>query len=82
MKAGIPILTTNQPENKRVIDECKCGLLLEEIGPETVAEKIKQIFEDRSAMKRMGRSGRKKFLSKYNWETERKKLDDLLAEII
>lgn len=81
MKAGIPILTTDQPENRRVINESKCGILLDGIEPETVAENIKELLEDQERSKIMGQRGYAKFLEMYNWEIEKKKLAALFENV-
>lgn len=70
MAAGIPILTTDLPENRRIIEECECGWLVRDRDPETLAQTVARILEDPAEMKRRGTNGRRWFEQRYNWERE------------
>lgn len=82
MKAGLPILTTNQPENESVIAACGCGILTDSIEPRRVAEKIRLILEDEPALEKMRAKSVETFRERYNWEIEKKKLERLFSELI
>ena len=74
MAAGIPILTTDLPENRRIIDQCECGWLVADAKPTVVAEQVSRILEDPQEMRRRGANGRRWFEARYNWENESKRL--------
>jgi len=80
MKAGLPILTTNQPENRYIINSCNCGVLIDSIMPKEVAKNIIKIFDNPSEYQKMSENSKKSFLEKYNWGKEKQKLENLFAE--
>jgi glycosyltransferase involved in cell wall biosynthesis len=70
MAAGIPILATDLPENRRIIERCDCGWLVTSWTPPVLAEHIARIFTQPDEMKRRGANGRHWFETRYNWEIE------------
>jgi glycosyltransferase involved in cell wall biosynthesis len=74
MAAGIPILATDLPENRRIIERCDCGWLITDWRPETLARHITRILTDPEEMGRRGKNGRHWFESRYNWSVERPRL--------
>jgi glycosyltransferase involved in cell wall biosynthesis len=84
MAAGVPILTTDLPENRRIIDQCDCGWLVGSWEPPVLAEHITRILDDPQEMRRRGANGRRWFEERYNWEYESRRLlahlDGLLPE--
>jgi glycosyltransferase involved in cell wall biosynthesis len=70
MGAAKPIMTTDLPENRRVIEECECGWLLADRDPRRLAEAVGRIFADPGEMDRRGRNGRRCVEERYNWEAE------------
>jgi glycosyltransferase involved in cell wall biosynthesis len=70
MAAGIPILTTDLPENRRIIDECDCGWLISDWAPPVLAAHVGRILAQPEEMRRRGQNGRRWFEERYNWEVE------------
>lgn len=81
MKAGLPFLSTNQPEIKKIVDFCNCGVLIDYKSPQQVANKLKEIFNNPKEYKAMANNGLKGFLDRYNWEIEKKKLEKIFYEM-
>ncbi len=81
MKAGLPVLTTDQPENKKVVDSSGCGLLIKTTAPEKVAGKIREILENTEQYREMSENSLRGFLKNYNWDKEKQKLEKILIEI-
>ncbi len=71
MGAGIPILTTDLPENRRILDQCDCGWLISDWAPPTLARHIARVLAEPDEMKRRGENGRRWFEQRYNWDIER-----------
>ncbi len=78
MAAGIPMLVSDLPENRRVVDECDSGFLLPDTSPEAIAASIMAVFQDPDEMRRRGENGRRAHLQRYNWEVEKVRLLALL----
>lgn len=74
MAAGIPILATDLPENRRILDRCECGWLVPSKEPLALAEHVSKILEDRAEMRRRGANGRAWFEQRYNWDSESERL--------
>lgn len=81
MKAGLPVLTTDHPENKKIIDSYNCGLLINTTSPKIVAKKIQEILADPVQYRKMSDNSLKAFEEKYNWEKEKQKLEKIFGEI-
>lgn len=70
MGAGIPILATDLPENRRIIDSCDCGWLISQWSPPQLASHIVAILDQPDEMRRRGENGRRWFEQRYNWGIE------------
>jgi glycosyltransferase involved in cell wall biosynthesis len=70
MAAGIPILTTDLPENRRIVDHCECGWLISDWTPLALAREITRILDEPEEMRRRGANGRRWFEERYNWDVE------------
>ena len=82
MAAGVPILTTDLPENRRIVEQCDCGWLIPEREPAAIAGHVRRILEDPDEMKRRGRNGRHWFEERYNWEIESQQVVDVVERLL
>lgn len=73
MHAGLPQLTMNYPENKKINDQFEIGLLIDDLKPETIAKALNQLLTDKALYARL-RENCLKAREVYNWNTEEKKL--------
>ena len=73
MHAGIPQLTMNYPENKKINDLFEIGLLIDDLQPESIAAALNQLLTDKALYTRL-RENCLKAREIYNWNTEEKKL--------
>jgi len=84
MAAGLPVIASNFPLWKEIIEGDNCGLTVNPLDPSEIARAIEYLLEHPDEARRMGENGRKAVIEKYNWETESKLLlrvyDDLLKE--
>jgi glycosyltransferase involved in cell wall biosynthesis len=74
MGAEIPVLTTDLPENRRILDQCDCGWLISEWSPPVLAQHIARILDQPEEMRRRGLNGRRWFEERYNWDVESRQL--------
>ncbi len=74
MQLGIPIVGPSLGEVGRVVQEERCGVLVDTTDPQAVAEAILYLLEHPDEAYKMGERGRKAIQERYNWELERQKL--------
>lgn len=76
MSAALPVIASNFPLWREIIDGAGCGLCVNPDSPEQIAAAIRTLIDSPSEVERMGRAGRQAILSKYNWPSEAQKLVD------
>lgn len=74
MLAGLPVIASNFPLWKEIIEDCNCGLTVDPKNPSEIATAIDFILSNNYKAEQMGKNGRKAVLEKYNWDAEAKKL--------
>lgn len=82
MSAGLPIVTSNFPLWKKIIDDAACGICVNPLEPKEIADAIKYIMTHPKEAEQMGQNGKKVVLEKYNWGVEEKKLFEVYEELI
>ncbi|BAY83950.1 group 1 glycosyl transferase [Calothrix parasitica NIES-267] len=82
MCAGIPVIASNIPLWKEIIEGNQCGICVDPMNYEAIAKAIQWIVDNPDEAKRMGENGRKAVEEKYNWENEAKKLRALYKELL
>lgn len=81
MSAGLPVIASNFPLWREIIEGNDCGLCVNPLDPSTIAAAIDQLATDPERARRMGANGRRAVLERYNWGTEERKLLDFYAMI-
>jgi glycosyltransferase involved in cell wall biosynthesis len=74
MSAGIPVIASNFPLWKGIIEEAGCGLLVDPLDPLEISQAMTWIVDNPVSAHKMGTAGRKAVENTYNWENEEKKL--------
>lgn len=74
MAAGVPVLASNFPLWKEIIEGNGCGLCVDPLNPVAIAEAIDYLVTHPQEAEQMGRKGQKAVANKYNWAVEEKKL--------
>jgi len=74
MSVGIPVIASNFPLWRKIIDDAGCGLLVDPLDPQAIADSIVYILEHPEEAEKMGKRGRKAVEDMYNWSNEEKKL--------
>jgi glycosyltransferase involved in cell wall biosynthesis len=82
MSAGIPVIASNFPLWKEIIEGAECGICVDPLDPEEIAGAIRWIIEHPAEAEQMGKNGRKAVEERYNWCMEEKKLLRFYEEII
>lgn len=81
MLAGIPVVASNFPLWKRIIETENCGITVDPHNSKEIADAVTYLLENDRLAQEMGERGRQAVLEKYNWEAEGKKLIAIYAEL-
>lgn len=82
MAAGLPVVVSNFPLWKKVVEENSCGIAVDPRNPEKIAKAIEYFMNNPDKKKEMGENGRRAILGKYNWEKEKEKLLQLYRSLL
>ncbi|MBV9268851.1 MAG: glycosyltransferase family 4 protein [Acidobacteriaceae bacterium] len=81
MLAGLPVVASDIPLWRRIIEEAECGLLVDPMNPKAIADAITYLLENPSQSAAMGHRGREAVKRSYNWNGERQRLLSLYADL-
>jgi len=82
MLAGIPVIASDFPYWKRIVDEVQCGVNVNPKDPVAIAEKTKYLMLNPDLAQKMGDNGRRAVMEKYNWSIEEEKLLKVYKELL
>jgi glycosyltransferase involved in cell wall biosynthesis len=82
MSAGLPLITSNFPLWKEIVEGNSCGIFVNPLDPKAIADAINYIIDNTKEAEQMGMNGKKAVVEKYNWEQEEKKLFKLYEDIL
>ena len=82
MSAGLPVVASNFPLWRSIIQEARCGILVDPTNPTAIAEAIRWLLERPAEAESMGLRGREAVRRIYNWENEEQKLVELYAQLM
>lgn len=74
MAAGIPVIASNFPLWREIVEDSACGLCVDPKDPTAIAEAIDYLVDHPDEAARMGERGRRAVQEQYNWPGEEKKL--------
>lgn len=77
MAAGLPVIASNFPFWKKIVEDTKCGICVNPQDAQEVRAACEKLLSDPKAAQEMGKNGRQAVLACYSWESEEKKLMDL-----
>jgi len=81
MMAGVPIISSDFPELKRVLGEAESGVTVNPDSPEEIAQAVERLAASPDIRIKMKQNGRKAALSRYNWEPQSKILRNLYRKL-
>lgn len=82
MGAGIPVVASNIPLWKEIVEGNDCGVVVDPLDPAEIAKAVSFFVSNPDEAERMGRMGRDAVLKKYNWEVEKAKLLKFYEEVV
>ena len=81
MAGGIPIIASNFPLWKTIIEDNNAGICVDPLNAEEISDAINYLVSNPKKAKEMGENGKKMVIEKYNWDNEKKKLIDLYKSL-
>lgn len=81
MACGTAVIASCLPEIKRVVDETKCGVLVDPTDRKDITEKLIWLLENPCEAEKMGIDGRYAVENQYNWEFMEKRLFKLYEDL-
>ena len=82
MSAGLPVIASDFPLWRQIVQGAGCGLLVDPLSPESIAEAVDYIIENPDEAQAMGQRGRKSVEQQYNWDREAAKLIQLYHRLL
>lgn len=81
MAVGLPVIASNFPLWKEIVEGNECGICVDPLNPEAIAQAIEYLITHPKEAQRMGQNGRRTVEEKYNWNKESEKLLKLYKEL-
>lgn len=82
MAAGIPVIASDIPLWRQIVETAGCGLLVDPLRPEQIAAAMRWMLSHPAEAEDMGRRGRLAILQQYNWERESVHLVGLYTSLL
>ena len=77
--AGLPILVSDLPEMRKLVEKYNCGVICESITPKGIAKGIKKLLDQ--DLEKLGKNARK-MAEDHSWEMQEKKLLRLYEKVL
>lgn len=81
MCAGIPVIASDFPVCREIVAHSRCGLLVNPLDPEEIADAIEFLLANPEEAEEMGRRGFQAIRDRYNWTNEEKTLLRFYADL-
>lgn len=82
LSAGVPVITSNFPRWREMVEGIGCGLTVDPQDPQAIADAIEYLITHPKEAAEMGQRGRQAVLDKYNWTIEQAKVVQLYDELL
>lgn len=80
--AGIPVITSDFPRWREMVEGIGCGLVVNPTDPQAIADALIYLLTHPAEATGMGARGRQAVLEMYSWEQEQQKLLQLYDDIL
>ncbi len=74
MAAGLPVVASNFPLWRQIIEKSGCGICVDPYDPMDIAHALEFLASNPEAASQMGQRGRRAIAEQYSWEGEKKKM--------
>ena len=80
MAAGVPVVASDLPSTRELLEPDRTALLVEPGNPRALAHGIRRVLEDRSLADRLGRAASERVVE-YSWQNRARKLVEFLGSL-
>jgi glycosyltransferase involved in cell wall biosynthesis len=81
MAAGLPVISSDFPLWKEIIEGNNCGICVNPDKPEDISKAINYLLINQEVAEAMGKNGIKSVDEKFNWNSEKEKLLTLYSSV-
>lgn len=81
MAAGIPVIASNFPRWRAIVEASDCGLCVDPQDPAAIAAAIDRLAQDPPLARRLGANGRRAIEQTFSWNNEAHKLLRFYADL-
>lgn len=82
MAAGLPVIASDFPLWRNVVDTCKCGLLVDPESVSDVEKAVSFLLANPAEAEAMGKRGRQAVIDHFNWDSEAEHLKNLYKKVL
>ncbi|QDU99038.1 glycosyltransferase family 4 protein [Lignipirellula cremea] len=82
MSAALPVVASDFPLWRAIVEEAGCGLLVDPEDPQQIAEAIRWLIENPEEAEAMGLRGRRAIEDRYRWDREFETLQNFYAKLL
>ena len=82
MSAGIPVIASDFPLWRSIIEESGCGLVVDPLDTNAIAAAIEHLLTDSAQAEAMGARGRRAVEERFNWDVEERNLLSFYSSIL
>jgi glycosyltransferase involved in cell wall biosynthesis len=81
ISAGIGVLASDLPELRRIINEYRCGIIIDEVTPEKIAAALSNLSHNRERLNEFKKNA-STAAAKLNWDIESIKIKELYLNVL
>ncbi len=81
MEQGLPVLLSDVPLYREMVEKYGCGLCVDPNDSEAIAKAIKYLVDNKEEAYEMGQRGREAVLKEYNWHKQAEKYIEIISNL-